>query len=132
MLIQISVYDCIYSASRISFNISSTTGLLGINESITIDTDAYMQELGNYIKISGSYTSEELDNVTFYLISDGVSIALKSEHTTAELVENSNKPHKIHVGTFIFDINGRKNPNLVDRDIFYYEAYDDGSVRSQN
>lgn len=122
-----------YGVDRIS-----ETGLFGQDGSSPVNTEAYMQRLGDFIKISSSYNKnddvefEENDalhlDLTYHTIVDGVSVALYSQYVYNEFNTDA-KPHMTQIGTYVLDVNGRDKPNARNKDIYYFEAKDDGSMK---
>ena len=119
----------------------SETGFFGTNDATHIDTNNYMEKLSDYLKFSGSYSKadgvefEDVEalhlDLKFYMLPDGASVAFHSSVIYNE-IDTSNKPHLVEVGTYVIDVNGRTQPNALNKDIFYLKARDDGSAIKDN
>lgn len=104
----------------------SDLSLFGSDGSSELNGIAYMNLLCEYLRCTGSYTNGA--GFVYQILSDGTALAFSSPLYKYQ-ISSQTKPHKFRIGVYHIDVNGKSSPNIIGKDIFTYNAYDDGSLR---
>lgn len=105
----------------------SELSLFGADNDSILNSIGYIYQLCDYLKCTSSYKSGA---IVYQVLSDGVSISFDSPLFHWD-INTQSLPHKFRLGTYYIDINGEGAPNDIDKDIFIFNAYDDGSLRRE-